>query len=210
MRTFADDGQNFFSLLDCLHLLKHVSHAHQVVVKDVFGHIKKAEQSRVGDGVIHITPRFASDHDVAHSQNCKLLRNVCGFNLQNFAELVDPLLPIPKTIQNPDADRVREGLEELGLEVGNLLWHAHPRVHAYSNLRSSLCQLLSSSCMSSYTRRRTKCKHLQESQKGFAAQRTVQQIAGDGHVSQPQVLCVSTLGRSFVLQQNKWRQAAFA
>src|SRR6266852_7044481 len=175
-----------------------------MVVEDLSGHVKKPEQSRVGDGVIHIAPSFASDHDVAHSQNCKLLRDIRGFNLQNFAEFVDPLLTIPKTVQDPDADGVREGLEKLGLEVGNLLWHAHPRVHAYSNLRSSLCQVLSSSCMSPYARRRTKCKHLQKSQRGLAAQRAVQQIAGDGHVSRPQVLCVFTLGRAFVLQQNKW------
>src|SRR5229473_2922975 len=168
----------FFALLDRLHLLKHVSHAHQVVVKDIFGHVEKTEQSRVGDGVIHIAPSFASNHDVAHSQNCKLLRNVRGFNLQNFSEFVDPLLTIPKTVQDPDADGVREGLEELGLEVGNLLWHAHPRVRAYSNLRSLLCQVLSSSCMSSIGRR-TKFKHLQRLQRGPASQRTVQQIAGE-------------------------------
>src|SRR5713226_1930859 len=161
MRTFADGGQIFFALLDCLHLLKHVSYAHQVVVKDIFSHVKKTEQSRVGGGVIHIAPSFASNHDVAHSQNCKLLRNVRGFNLQNFAEFVDPLLTIPKTVQDPDADGVREGLEELGLEVGNRVWHAHPRVHAYSNLRSLLCQVLSLSCMRLvYTARRcTKGKH---------------------------------------------------
>ncbi len=142
MRTFADGGQNFFALLDRLHLLKHVSHAHQVVVKDVFGHVKKPEQSRVGDGVIHIAPGFASDHEVAHPQNCKLLRNVRRFNFQNFAELVDPLLAVTEAIEDADADRVGEGLEELRLEVGKLVWHAHPHFHAYCNLRSFLCQVL--------------------------------------------------------------------
>jgi len=93
LRTFADGGQIFFALLDRLHLLKHVSHAHQVVVKDILGHVKKPEQSRVGNGVIHIAPSFASDHDVPHSQNRKLLRNVRGFNLQNFAEFIDPFSP---------------------------------------------------------------------------------------------------------------------
>src|SRR5216684_2423068 len=123
-------------------MLKHVEPTQKKVVKDVFGHVKKPEQSRVGDGVIHIAPSFASEHDVAHSQNCQLLRNVRGFNLQNFAELIDPLLAITKTVQDLDADRVREGLEELSLEVGNLLWHANPRIHAYCNLRNLLCQVL--------------------------------------------------------------------
>src|SRR5258708_15398809 len=168
MRTFADGGQNFFSLLHRLHLLKHVSHPHQVVVKDIFGHVKKTDQSRVGDGIIHIAPSFASNHDVAHSQNCKLLRNVRRFNLQNFAEFVDPFLTIPKTVQDPDADRVSEGLEELSLEVGKLLWHARPRVHAYCNLPTLPLHVLSSSCMSS-VRRRTKGKHLEKSQRGPAA-----------------------------------------
>jgi len=36
---------------------------------------------------------------------------------------------------------VCEGFKELSLEVGELLWHAHPRLHAYCNLRSSLSQL---------------------------------------------------------------------
>src|SRR5260370_8771353 len=114
-----------------LHLLKHVSHAHQVVVKDIFGHVKKTEQSRVGDGIIHIAPSFASNHDVAHSQNCKLLRNVRRFNLQNFAEFVDPFLTIPKTVQDPDPDRMPKALEELTLEVANLLWHDPPLAHPY-------------------------------------------------------------------------------
>src|SRR5260370_28391002 len=78
----------FFSLRSRFHLLKHVSHTHQVVVKDVFGHVKKTEQCCVGDGVIHIASSFTADHDVAHSQNGKLLRDVCWFNLQNFAEFV--------------------------------------------------------------------------------------------------------------------------
>ena len=117
LRTFADGGQNFFALLDRLHLLKHVSHAHQVVVKAILGHVKKPEQSRVGNGVIHIAPSFASDHDVPHSQNRKLLRNVRGFNLQNFAEFIDPLLGITKTVQDPDSYGWARALKNSALKL---------------------------------------------------------------------------------------------
>jgi hypothetical protein len=112
-----------------------------MVVEDFSGYVKEPEQSRVGDGVIHIAPRFASDHNVARSQNCELLRNICRLDFQNFAEFIDPLLAVAKAVEDPDADRVGESLKELRLEVGKLVWHAHPRVHAYCNLRSFLCQV---------------------------------------------------------------------
>src|SRR5258708_39042623 len=107
MRTFADTGQNFSRLGSRLHLSEHISHTHQVVVKDVFGHIEETEQPAVGDGVIHVAPSFTANHDVPHTQNRQLLRNVCGLNSQNFAEFVDPLLAISKTVQDPNADGVR-------------------------------------------------------------------------------------------------------
>ena len=84
LRIFADAGQIFSQLRSRLYLQKHVSYTHQMVVEDFSGYVKEPEQSRVGDGVIHIAPRFASDHDVARSQNCKLLRNVCGLDLSEF------------------------------------------------------------------------------------------------------------------------------
>jgi len=130
MRTFADGGQNFVALLDRPHLLKHVSHAHQVVVKDIFGHVKKTEQSRVGDGIIHIAPGFASDHNVAHPQNCKLLRNVRRFNLQNFAEFVDPFSPSRRQskirMRMGCARALKNSALKLAICCGMLiLWYTH-------------------------------------------------------------------------------------
>src|SRR5258708_34081999 len=71
-------GKFFSPLGDRLDLLEHVSHTHQVVVKDVFGHVKKAKQGGVRDGVIHIAPCFTPTHKLRHSQNRNLLRNACG------------------------------------------------------------------------------------------------------------------------------------
>jgi hypothetical protein len=69
-----------------------------------------------------------------------LLRDVGRLNPQNVTELIHTLLTISETVEDPNANRVREGFEELSLEVGQLLRHAHPCVQAYSNLRKLLCR----------------------------------------------------------------------
>src|SRR5450759_1945844 len=137
---------NFFPLRSRLHLQQHVSHTHQVVVEDISRYVEKPENGWVRNRVIDIAARFASHNNVAHSQNRELLRNICGLNFQNLAELIDSLLAVTETIQNPDTNRVRESLEKLRLEVGELLRHRDPCVHACCNLRSLLSQLSLIAC----------------------------------------------------------------
>src|SRR6516165_5590438 len=96
---------------------------------------------------MHVAPSLTPNHYVPHSQNRKLLRDVGRLNLQNVTELIHTLLTIAETVDDADSDRVGERLKEFSLEVGQLLWHAHPRVDAYSNLRSLLCQRLGSVCV---------------------------------------------------------------
>src|SRR5260370_41396816 len=78
-------GKIFSPLGDRLDLLEHVSNTHQVGVKEVFGHAKKAKQGGDSDGVIHIAACFTSNHDAPHSHNRNLLRNVCALTLQDIA-----------------------------------------------------------------------------------------------------------------------------
>src|SRR5260370_33645404 len=98
------------------------------------------EKGPVGNRVVPVAAGFPAHHNVAHTQDCKLLRDVRLFNLECFAELIHTFLAIAKTVEDPDANRVGEGLEELGFEVGELLWHARPFLHAYRNRRISACQ----------------------------------------------------------------------
>jgi hypothetical protein len=46
--------------------------------------------------------------------------------LQSFAELIHAFLAIAKAVEDPNSDRMCEGLEKLGFEVGDLLWHLIP------------------------------------------------------------------------------------
>jgi len=99
-----------------------------MVIKNLFGYVKKPENGSVGNGVVHIAPILASDHDVAHSQNCKLLRNVRRFDVQKFAELIDSFLAIAKRVQDANTDWVGQGV------YGELLFHqcAPPKLRALS------------------------------------------------------------------------------
>src|ERR1039458_257996 len=121
-----------------------------MIIENVLRYIEKLKKGPVGNGVIHIAARFPSDHNIAHSQYRKLLRDVGWFNLQSFAELIHPFLAAAKAVENPNSDRVRERLEELRLEVGNLLWHCDFPVPRYSNLRILLCQSVLSPNVGTY------------------------------------------------------------
>src|SRR5260370_15152657 len=97
-----------------------------MIVENGLLYIEELKKGPVGKGVIHVAARFPADHNIAHSENRKLLRDVRLFNLQSFAELIHTLFAIAKAVEDPNSDRVCEGLEKLRLEVGKLLWHAIP------------------------------------------------------------------------------------
>ena len=107
----------------CAYFLQHVSHANQMVVENDLRYIKELEDRAIGNRVIHVAAGLPANHYVAHAQNRKLLRDVCLFNLESFAELIHAFLPITKAIEDPNANRVCESLEELSFKVRELLWH---------------------------------------------------------------------------------------
>src|SRR5271169_3614238 len=101
MRIFAYIWQkNNHPSLRRLDLLQHILYAHQMIIENALSYIEKLEKGSVRNGVIHVAARFPPDHNIAHSQNRKLLRNVRLFNLQSFAELIHALLAIAKAVKN--------------------------------------------------------------------------------------------------------------
>ncbi len=94
-----------------------------MIVENALRCIEKLENGLVGDGVIHVAAGFPAGHNIAHSQNRQLLGHVRLLNLQSFAELIHAFLAIAKAVEDLNSDRVGEGFEKLGFEVGDLLWH---------------------------------------------------------------------------------------
>jgi hypothetical protein len=120
---------------------QHVPNTNQMIVENGLGYIEKLEDGPIGNGVIDVATRLPANHDVAYSQNRKLLGDIRLLNLESFAEFAYTLFAVAKAVEDPNSNRMRQSLEKLRLEVGKLLRH-ESRFPAYLNLRILLCQSL--------------------------------------------------------------------
>lgn len=86
--------------------------------------IQYGKDSRIRDTVIDGRARFPGGENVARAQDRQLLRNRRRFNPQGGLEVGDGAFPAAQEFQNADARRMGQGLEQVGLEVGQGRAHA--------------------------------------------------------------------------------------
>jgi len=90
-----------------------------MVVEDLFGHVKQAEQFRIPDGVIHVLAFLSGCDDAAGPEDRQLLRKIALLNVEARAQIVDPAFTFPEFIQDSDSQRMGKSFEELGLELAD-------------------------------------------------------------------------------------------
>jgi len=99
-----------------LHLGKQVFDINQVVVEDLFRDIEQPENRGVSNRVVNVQPLLAANHDVAGAQDGELLGKRALLNLQKATKLIDPGLSLAKSVEDRNAQWMRESFEELRLK----------------------------------------------------------------------------------------------
>src|SRR6185312_14225417 len=112
-------------------LPEHCLRADEVIVEDATGHLQQIPQGGVAHGVAHRGPLLPGLDDVLGPQDRELLGDGGLVDAEGLSELVHAPLASHEHLEDPDADRVGECLEELGLEHlelpdrGRLPLHVH-------------------------------------------------------------------------------------
>jgi hypothetical protein len=87
-----------------------------MVVEDAPSNIEQVLDGGVPQGVPHRQARFLEHHDSLIPQYRKLPRYHGLVQLQDLLEFLNALIAANQDLEDPDADRVREGPEELCFE----------------------------------------------------------------------------------------------
>ena len=117
--------------MGCLHrsffqLRKHVLDTHEMVIENFHGNVEHAKDCLVGHGVEDARSILPAHHDAATPQHRKLLRDRGLLDTQSTAQLVDRNFATPECVQNTNAQRVGERLEELGLKLTDFWQYIPP------------------------------------------------------------------------------------
>jgi hypothetical protein len=88
----------------------------ELVVEDPPGHVEEVADQRIAHGISDGRALLAGRHDVLGAQDGELLRHGGLVEVEEGLELLDAPLAGAEELEDPDAERVREGLEELSLE----------------------------------------------------------------------------------------------
>jgi hypothetical protein len=108
-----------------LELTKHRLASGQLIVEDPARHVEQVPDKRIAYGVPDGRALFAGGHDVLRAQDGQLLGHGGLVEIELGLELLDAPSVRAQDFQDPDADRVRERLEELGLEGLKIRGLAH-------------------------------------------------------------------------------------
>src|SRR6266542_5660802 len=111
-------------------LTEHRLGADEMVVEDPPGDLEQFPQGGVAGRVADGRPLLAGLHDVLGPQHGELLGDGGLVDTEGLLELVNAPLARDEDLEDPDADRVRESLEEFRLE-GLELGAARRLLHAF-------------------------------------------------------------------------------
>src|SRR5690242_1337079 len=117
-------------------LLEHGLRADEMVVEDAAGDVEQVPDGSVADGVAHAGALLAGLDDVLGPQHRELLGHGGLVETEGLLELVHGPAAPDEDLEDPDADRVGESLEELRLEDLELpaasgLLHANYLIYVY-------------------------------------------------------------------------------
>src|SRR2546423_810966 len=88
----------------------------QLVVEDPPRHVEEIADEDVPDRVPNRRALLPGGHDVLGAQDRELLRHGGLVEVEAGLELLDAALTAAEDLEDPNADRVRQRLEEVGLE----------------------------------------------------------------------------------------------
>ena len=97
-------------------LAEHRLGSGQLVVEDPPRHIEEIADERIAHGVPDGRALLAGRHDVLGAQDGELLRHGGLVEVEEGLELLDARLAGAEELEDPDTQRVRQRLEEVGLE----------------------------------------------------------------------------------------------
>src|SRR5262249_38748267 len=100
-----------------LELSEHGASARELVVEDAPGHIEQVADQRVANGIANGRALLARDDHVLGSQDGELLGDRGLVEPQRGLKLLDAALADAQHLEESDPDRMRERLEEIGLEA---------------------------------------------------------------------------------------------
>ena len=110
-----------------------------MVVEDVPGRIEEFENRRVVYRIVNVRANLSGNDDVLVSKYGKLLGCVGLLHFELLADFSDCSLAVTQAVENGNAKRVGESLEELRLELTQLrhevlFQHSHPDVCIYVHI----------------------------------------------------------------------------
>ena len=97
-------------------LAEHRLGPRQLVVEDPSRHVEEVADERIAHGVPDGRSLLAGHHDVLGAQDGQLLGHSGLVEIEEGLELLDAPLVDAEDLEDPDAERMRQRLEELGLE----------------------------------------------------------------------------------------------
>ena len=104
--------------------LQHAAGADEVVVEDPSCDLEQLADGGVAKGVSHRLPFLRRRHDVLVAEDGELLRHDRLVEFERLLQFLHGVITPDEDFENLDADRVRQGAEELGLEGPELVHRA--------------------------------------------------------------------------------------
>jgi hypothetical protein len=114
---------------------EHVDRVSQVCVEDPPGRVEKLEELGVTNSVDHRRAATFRDDDVPAAENGELLGDRRRRDADRVLHLPDAQRPTSEQLEDPNAHRMGQALEELGLELAEALGVVRPSITIHARKR---------------------------------------------------------------------------
>jgi hypothetical protein len=115
LKILAKSDTSAASIL-ALERAEHVLGPYQLIAEDSAGHGEEIGDEAVAQRVANRHPFFPGDDDLVRPQHRKMLGHARLVETERGLQLLHRTVSLDQELDDPDADRVGEGLEEAGLE----------------------------------------------------------------------------------------------
>src|SRR5262245_30108775 len=95
---------------------EHVLRPDELVPEDAAGDLEQVSHQRITQGVANRNPLLACRHHVVRPQHREMLGDAGLIETQKGLQFLDGAVALHQELDQPDADGMREGLEESRLE----------------------------------------------------------------------------------------------